>query len=317
MRVLVTGGGGFIGSHLVKRLLETGHEVRVLDSFVTGQRENLVQLQDAELVEGDVQSFERVHNASRECEVILHQAALPSIPRSIADPLMTNVVNVTGTMNVLLAARDNGVRRVVYASSSSVYGANQALPKTESLQPRPISPYAVSKLAAEGYCRAFSAVYDLESVVLRYFNVFGPRQNPRSQYSAVVPRFVTAALEGRQPTIFGDGEQSRDFTYVENVVEANLLAMSAAGVAGELFNVACGKRFTLNQMVQTLGEIIGTDITPSYAAVRTGDVKHSMADIGHARAMLGYEPSVSFEEGLRRTVAAAADQSSGQLTTVR
>jgi len=186
MRVLVTGGGGFIGSHLVERLLQEDHEVRVIDSFVTGQRENLTHLRDAELIEGDIQSFERVHNASRGCEVILHQAALPSVPRSIADPLMTNVVNVTGTLNVLLAARDNGVRRVVHASSSSVYGANLALPKVESLQPQPISPYSVSKLAAEGYCRAFSNVYGLESVVLRYFNIFGPRQNPRSQYSAVV-----------------------------------------------------------------------------------------------------------------------------------
>jgi nucleoside-diphosphate-sugar epimerase len=313
MRVLVTGGGGFIGSHLVERLLHEGHRVRVIDSFVTGQRENLAHLQDAELVEGDVQSFERVHNASRDCEVVLHQAALPSVPRSIADPLMTNVVNVTGTLNVLLAARDNGVRRVVYASSSSVYGANLALPKVESLQPRPISPYAVSKLAAEGYCRAFSGVYGLESVVLRYFNIFGPRQNPSSQYSAVVPRFILAALEGRRPTIFGDGEQSRDFTYVENVVDANLLAMSAPGAAGELFNVASGGRISLNEMVRTLGEIVGNEITPVHAEPRTGDVEHSMADIGHARALLGYEPRVSFEDGLQRTVAAAADRAPNEL----
>jgi len=308
VRLLVTGGAGFIGSHLVERLLNDGHEVRLLDSFVTGQRSNIDHFEAAEVVEGDIQSFERVHNACRGREVVLHQAALPSVPRSIADPLMTNVVNVTGTLNVLLAARDNGVRRVVYASSSSVYGANLALPKVETLQPRPISPYSVSKLAAEGYCRAFSNVYGLESVVLRYFNIFGPRQNPWSQYSAVVPRFVTAALEGRAPVIFGDGEQSRDFTFVENVVEANVLAMSAPGVAGEVFNIACGGRVTLNRMVRTLSEIVGSGMTPEYGPPRNGDVVHSMADVGHARRLLGYEPRVSFEEGLRRTVAAAAER---------
>jgi nucleoside-diphosphate-sugar epimerase len=302
MRVLVTGGGGFIGSHLVQRLLGDGHAVRVLDSFVTGQRENLDALGDAELIEGDVQSFERVHNASRDCDVVLHQAALPSVPRSIADPLMTNVVNVTGTLNVLLAARDNDVRRVVYASSSSVYGMTLDLPKRETMAAQPISPYAVSKLAAEGYCRAFSRVYGLESVVLRYFNVFGPRQNPNSQYSAVIPRFITAALEGTQPTIFGTGEQSRDFTFVENTVHANVLAMTEPAAAGELFNVACGERFSLNELVRTIGEIVGTDITPRYAEPRTGDVDHSMADITRAREVLAYEPLVSFEEGLRRTV---------------
>jgi UDP-glucose 4-epimerase len=308
MRVLVTGGGGFIGSHLVERLLRDGHAVRVLDSFVTGQRENLDALGDAELIEGDVQSFERVHNASRDCDVVLHQAALPSVPRSIADPLMTNVVNVTGTLNVLLAARDNDVRRVVYASSSSVYGMTLDLPKRETMAAQPISPYAVSKLAAEGYCRAFSRVYGLESVVLRYFNVFGPRQNPNSQYSAVIPRFITAALEGTQPTIFGTGEQSRDFTFVENTVHANVLAMTEPAAAGELFNVACGERFSLNELVRTIGEIVGTDITPRYAEPRTGDVDHSMADITRAREVLAYEPLVSFEEGLRRTVEYMADR---------
>jgi nucleoside-diphosphate-sugar epimerase len=305
MRVLVTGGGGFIGSHLVERLLGEGHEVRLLESFVTGQRENVAHLESAELIEGDVQSFERVHNASRGCEVVLHQAALPSVPRSITDPLMTNVVNVTGTLNVLLAARDNGVRRVVYASSSSVYGSNDSMPKVETLQPRPISPYAVSKLAAEGYCRAFSHVYGLESVVLRYFNVFGPRQNPRSQYSAVVPTFVAAALEGRRPVIFGDGEQSRDFTFVDNVVDANVLAMKSDRAAGELFNVACGVSFTLNEMVRTLGEIVGAELSPHYAPARKGDVEQSRADIRRAQSLLGYRPRISFADGLRRTVAAA------------
>ncbi len=308
MRVLVTGGAGFIGSNLVEQLLRDGHAVRVLDSFVTGERENLARLTDAEVFEGDVQSFERVHNASRDCEVVLHQAALPSVPRSIGDPLMSNVVNVTGTLNILLAARDNGVRRVVYASSSSVYGAETALPKVESMRPRPISPYAVSKLAGEGYCHAFSTVYGLESVALRYFNVFGPRQNPGSQYAAVLPRFITAALEGRRPVIFGDGEQSRDFTFVDNVVQGNLLAMSAPEIGEGLFNIACGERISLNQVLATLGEILQLELTADYVASRPGDVEHSLADIERARAGLGYEPSVGFEEGLRRTAEALAEQ---------
>src|SRR5215207_9918077 len=224
MRVLVTGGGGFIGSHLVERLVLDGHDVRVLDNFATGRRENLIEIgDDVELVEGDIQSYERVHTAVRGCDTVLHQAALPSVPRSVQDPLTSHASNVTGTLNVLLAARDSGVRRVVFASSSSVYGANPTLPKHEELTPLPISPYAAAKLAAENYCRAFSRVYGLETVALRYFNVFGPRQDPLSQYAAVIPNFITAALQGTRPTIFGDGEQSRDFTYVENVVEANLL----------------------------------------------------------------------------------------------
>src|SRR3954452_1323862 len=254
MRVLVTGGGGFIGSHLAERLLERGDEVRILDSFATGRRENLAHLPDVELVEGDVQSFERAHHAVRGCDAVLHQAALPSVPRSIQDPLTSTAVNVTGTLNVLLAARDAGVRRVVYASSSSVYGSNEQLPKQEDQPVAPISPYAVSKLAGEGFCRAFSSIYGLECVSLRYFNVFGPRQDPLSQYAAVIPNFITAALEGRPVTINGDGEQSRDFTYVGNVVDGNMLAMEAEGVAGKAFNVACGDRITLNQLVDELRE---------------------------------------------------------------
>jgi nucleoside-diphosphate-sugar epimerase len=238
MRVLVTGGGGFIGSHLVERLLALGHEVRVLDSFATGRRENIAHLSDVDLVEGDIQSYERTHAATRGCDAVLHQAALPSVPRSVQDPLMTNVANVTGSLNLLLAARDNGVRRVVYASSSSVYGPTEVLPK--------------------GYCHAFSAIYGLECIALRYFNVFGPRQDPNSQYSAVIPRFIAAGLERRHPTIFGDGEQSRDFTYVDNVVDANLLAMESDNGVGEVFNVACGERVTLNQMVAHLGDALGT-----------------------------------------------------------
>src|SRR5689334_16117045 len=228
MRALITGGGGFIGSHIAERLLRDGHDVRVLDNFATGRRENLLDLGgEVELVEGDIQSYERAHTAVKDCEIVFHQAALPSVPRSVQDPLTSNAANVIGTLNILLAARDSGVRRVVYASSSSVYGANPALPKDETLPTLPISPYAVAKLAGEGYCRSFSEVYGLETVALRYFNVFGTRQDPNSQYSAVIPRFITRLLDGRAPVIFGDGEQSRDFTPVENVVEANLLAASA------------------------------------------------------------------------------------------
>jgi nucleoside-diphosphate-sugar epimerase len=311
MKVLVTGGAGFIGSHIVERLLHDGHEVRILDSFVTGRRENIADLGDADLIEGDVQSFERVHNASRQCEVVLHQAALPSVPRSIADPLMTNVVNVTGTLNVLLAARDNGVRRVVYASSSSVYGANPVLPKVETLRPQPIAPYPVSKLAGEGYCRAFSEVYGLESVVLRYFNVFGPRQNPFSQYSAVIPRFVTAALERRPIVIFGDGNQSRDFTFIANVVDANLLAMGAPAAAGELFNVACGDQIRVNHLVALLSVLADAPLDIRHVDPRPGDVTQSMADISKAAQLLGYEPGVRFDEGFRRTFSYLAERAVG------
>lgn len=287
-------------------LLARGYEVRVLDSFATGRTENLIQAAAVEVVEGDIQSYERVSNAVRDCELVFHQAALPSVPRSIQDPLMTNAVNITGTLNVLLAARDHGVRRVVYASSSSIYGANPGLPKVETLQPAPISPYAVSKLAAESYCQAFHRIYGLECVALRYFNIFGPRQDPMSQYSAVVPRFIEAVLDGRRPVVFGDGEQSRDFTYVDNVVEANLLALDAPAAAGEVFNVACGERATLNDMLLSLGERLGVSIEPEYRSPRPGDVVHSLADISKARDVLGYEAPVSFREGLHRTLEYAA-----------
>ncbi|MDX6723614.1 MAG: UDP-glucose 4-epimerase, partial [Solirubrobacteraceae bacterium] len=280
MQLLVTGGGGFIGSHLVERLVRDGHRVRVIDNFTTGHRRNLMPIIDeVELVEGDLQSYERAHAAVRGCEVVLHQAAMPSVPRSVQDPLTSNASNVIGTLNVLLAARDSGVRRVVFASSSSVYGATPALPKHEGLPTLPISPYAVAKLAGEGYCRSFSEVYGLETVALRYFNVFGPRQDPQSQYSAVIPNFITAALRGESPVIFGDGEQSRDFTYIENVVEANLLAMTAGPeVAGRAYNVACGERISLNDLVANIGRVLGRAIEPRYEAGRPGDVRHSMAD---------------------------------------
>jgi nucleoside-diphosphate-sugar epimerase len=299
---LVTGGGGFIGSHLVERLLREGYSVRVLDNFSTGHRENLDDLSgEIELIEGDLQSYERAHTAVRGCELVFHQGALPSVPRSVQDPLTSNASNVIGTLNVLLAARDEDVRRVIYASSSSTYGANPELPKREDMQALPIAPYAVSKLAAESYCRAFTAVYGLETVSLRYFNVFGPRQDPHSQYAAVIPNFIVAALAGKPPVIHGDGEQSRDFTFIDNAVDANLLASKSEGVAGEMFNVACGERISLNEIIAQLRLLTGEEIDPVHTDPRPGDVRHSVADISHARKMLGYEPRVSFAEGLRAT----------------
>jgi nucleoside-diphosphate-sugar epimerase len=308
-RVLVTGGGGFIGSHLVSRLAAEGYEVRVLDNFATGRRENLAGLgSEVEVVEGDLQSYERVHTAVRECEVVFHQGALPSVPRSVGDPLTTNAVNVIGTLNVLLASRDSGVRRVVFASSSSVYGATPELPKREDLPVAPISPYAVTKLAGESYCRSFSEVYGLETVTLRYFNVFGPRQDPLSQYAAVIPRFIGAGLDGVEMTIYGDGEQSRDFTYIDNVIEANILAMRSASAAGQVFNAACGERITVNRLVEELGAILGTEVATRHVAPRAGEVQHSLADLSRAAEQLGYKPTVPFAEGLARAVAYFREQ---------
>jgi nucleoside-diphosphate-sugar epimerase len=309
VKVLVTGGGGFIGHHIVERLLRDGMEVRVLDNFATGRRENLLPfLDDIELVEGDIQSFERAHTAVRGCDLVCHQAALPSVPRSVQDPLTSNASNVIGTLNVLLAARDSDVKRVVFASSSSVYGANPTLPKKEDLVLSPISPYAVAKVAAEGYCRSFASVYGLETVALRYFNVFGPRQDPLSQYAAVIPKFITAALANRPIAIFGDGEQSRDFTYIDNVVDANVKALTVDGVGGRFYNIAVGDRISLNQLVDQLRDVMGRDIEVRHEDERAGDVKHSLADVSLAREELGYDPQVSFEEGIRRTVAFYEEQ---------
>jgi nucleoside-diphosphate-sugar epimerase len=309
MKVLVTGGGGFIGSHLVDRLLANGHDVCVLDNFATGRRENIVHaLGDIDLIEGDLQSYERAANAVRGCDVVLHEGALPSVPRSVQDPLTSNAVNVIGTLNLLLAARDGGVRRVVYASSSSVYGHNPVLPKTEDLPTVPGSPYAVAKLAGEGYCRSFHSVYGLETVALRYFNVFGTRQNPFSQYAAVIPAFITSALDERAPTIYGDGEQSRDFTYVDNVVDANIRAMDAPDAAGRTMNIACGERISLNQVVDQLRQILDRPIEPRYEAERPGDIKHSLASIELAGHLLGYRPAVAFHDGLARTAEALVEQ---------
>jgi prepilin-type processing-associated H-X9-DG protein len=319
MQVLVTGGGGFIGSHLADRLTSLGHSVRILDNFATGRRSNVFALDGhVELVEGDIQSYERVHNAVAGCEVVFHQAALPSVTRSVADPLTSNATNVTGTLNVLLAARDAGVRRVVFASSSSVYGITPELPKREDMAVSPVSPYAVAKLASEGYCRAFGEVYGLESVALRYFNVFGPRQDPRSQYAAAVPNFITALLSNQRPTIFGDGEQSRDFTYVDNVIEANLLAMDADLAPGRVYNVACGHAVTLNQLLAELRELIDSDLEPLFAPARPGDVRESLADLTRSRRELGYEPSVGLREGLDRSIRDLRERlSSGELAGAR
>jgi UDP-glucose 4-epimerase len=303
MRALVTGGGGFIGSHLASHLLASGAEVRIIDNFATGRRSNLLPLgDDLDIVEGDIQSYERVHTAVRGCDVVFHQAALPSVPRSIQDPLTSNATNIVGTLNVLLAARDEGVRRVIFASSSSVYGANPRLPKSEDDVTTPISPYAVTKLAAEGYCRSFGEVYGLETVALRYFNVFGPRQNPLSEYAAVVPKFISALLSGNRPTIYGDGEQSRDFTYVDDVVAANLQAMDAPDVAGEVFNIACGNSITVNELCRELQSLLGTSVEPEHVEASPGEVRASRADIAKAGELLGFSPQRSFRDGLTRTI---------------
>ena len=305
MKVLVTGGGGFIGSNLVRRLLELGHDVRVLDNFSTGNRRNLVDVDDEiEVVEGELRSYERVHNATRGVEIVFHQGALPSVPRSVQDPLTTGAVNVEGTLNVLLAARDEGVRRVVNASSSSVYGNSGTLPRVETQFPDPISPYAVSKLAAERYCVSFARVYGLETVTLRYFNVFGANQDPTSQYAAVVPRFIAAIDAGEPVPIYGDGEQSRDFTYVDNVVEANVRGAEAADASGAVLNIATGESRSVNALADTIGDVLGKSVEREYLPPRAGDVRDSWADVAEAQRVLGWEAHVALDEGLRLTAEA-------------
>lgn len=300
---LITGGAGFIGSNIVAELVRRGERVRVLDNFATGKRENIAPfLSQVELMEGDLRHPETVREAVKGVDYVLHQGALPSIQRSIEDPLTTNEVNARGTLNLLIAARDAGVKRVVYASSSSIYGDAPTLPKVETMKPAPKSPYAASKLAGEHYCQVFHRVYGLETICLRYFNVFGPNQDPTSEYSAVIPKFITAMLLGEHPVIYGDGLQSRDFTPVVNVVEANLLAVDAEDAAGEVFNVACGKRYNLLELITFINEILGTDLEPTFTDPRLGDIKHSLADVSKAKERLGFEVVVGFKEGLRRTI---------------
>lgn len=305
MKCLVTGGGGFIGSNLVHALLDRGDSVRVLDNFSTGRRVNLADVADrVELVEGDIRSYHIVREAVAGVDVIFHEAALPSVPRSVKDPITTHEVGVSGTLNLLQAAKESGARRLVFASSSSVYGDTPTLPKHEEMMPSPLSPYAVSKLSCEHYCQVFFRLYGLETVALRYFNVFGPRQDPNSQYSAVIPKFISAMMRGERPVIYGDGLQSRDFTYIANVVEANLIAATTdADIAGKVFNAACHDRITLNDLVDALNEALGTSIEPIYAEPRLGDIKHSFASIDKFTSTTGYKPQVSFKEGVRNTVA--------------
>lgn len=302
---LVTGGAGFIGSNIVKELLERGQRVRVLDNFATGKRENLFVFRgngNFELIEGDLRSFHTVRIAVKSMDYILHQGALPSVPRSIHDPLTTNDVNILGTLNILEAAKEFGVKRVIYASSSSIYGDSDSLPKTEDMPVNPLSPYALSKYTAERYCTIFSKIYGLETVCLRYFNVFGPNQDPTSQYSAVIPKFIRLVNEGERPTIYGDGTQSRDFTHVSNIVSANLLACTADGAVGQVFNIACGERYYLLQLVETINRILGTRVEPVFAAERPGDVKHSFADIARAKEKLGFKVVTRFEAGLSELI---------------
>ena len=305
MKYLVTGGAGFIGSNIVSELLKQGQQVVVLDNFATGKRENILPLMKNEnltMIEGDLRSFHIVRSAVKGVDYILHQGALPSVPRSINDPITSNDVNILGMLNILEAAKEFGVKRVITASSSSIYGNSETLPKVESMPVNPLSPYALTKYAQERYCQIFSQIYGLETVALRYFNVFGPNQDPTSQYSAVIPKFIKLIMADKEPVIYGDGSQSRDFTFVENNVWANIQACTAPKAAGQVINIACGERYTLIDLVNMINEILGKHIEPKFEKDRAGDVKHSLAGIDKAKDLLGYEVKVDFREGLRRTV---------------
>ncbi len=302
MKYLITGGAGFIGSNIARKLLEDGHRVRVLDNFSSGKRENLEEIiSDIELIDGDIRDFWTVLRAVSGIDFVLHQAALPSVPRSVANPLTSNAVNIDGTLNVLEASKNAGVTKFVLASSSSVYGENVELPKRETMTPSPLSPYAVTKLTNEYYCKVYWELYRFPTVSLRYFNIFGPRQDPKGEYAPVVPRFINCLLDGKSPVVFGDGEQSRDFTFIDNCVQANLLAANTETMVGEPFNVACGGQFTLNQMIDQLRKIIGAKVETRFDSPRAGDIRHSFAAIDKMKKF-GYNPSVSFAEGLKKTV---------------
>lgn len=304
-KYLITGGAGFIGSNIAKELVRLGEGVVILDNFATGKKENIADVKDKiKLVEGDLRDIEAVKKACGGIDYVLHQGALPSVQRSVENPAATNEVNVQGTLNVLIAAKEAGVKRVIYAASSSAYGDTPTLPKVETMKENPLSPYAVSKLTGEHYSKVFASLFNLETICLRYFNVFGPNQDPTSQYSAVIPRFIIAMLKDESPTIYGDGTQSRDFTFVENVIQANLLAVKTQNreAIAKTCNIACGNKYSLNEMVDALNELMGKKIKPKYAEGRKGDVKHSLADISLAGKLIGYKPKVSFKEGLRRTI---------------
>jgi nucleoside-diphosphate-sugar epimerase len=300
---LVTGGGGFIGSHIAEKLVGEGQDVRILDDFSTGRRENIASfLSDVTLIEGDIRDPEVVNDAVSGVDYVIHQAALASVPRSIEDPVTSNQVNVGGTLHLLVASKEHGVKRFVYASSSSIYGDSDKLPKSEEMNPNPKSPYAISKLAGEYYCGVFGEVYGMPTVSLRYFNVFGPRQDPNSQYAAVIPIFIKALLDGEAPTIFGDGEQTRDFTYIDNVVSGNLLAARSNVPGASVYNLACGGRFSLNYLYGRLKDYLNVSVEPKFAPPRPGDVKHSQADIGAAERDLGFTVTDGLDDGLERTI---------------
>jgi len=300
---LVTGGAGFIGSHLAEDLVRRGERVRVVDSLITGKRANLAHLPQVEFLEGDLAELAVARRAVEGVDYVLHQAAIPSVPRSVSDPITSNRANIDATLNVLVAARDAGVKRVVYAGSSSAYGDTPTLPKHEEMPTSPLSPYALQKLVGEQYLKMFNRLYGLDTVTIRYFNVFGPRQDPSSPYSGVISLFISALVEGRRPTIYGDGGQTRDFTYVANVVDGVLRACHAPGIAGEMMNVATGGRISLNELLATLADLVGTRTEAIYAEPRAGDVRDSQADISRARRLTGYEPTVGLREGLERTLA--------------